>query len=417
MNRVPRQSTPLLVLPSTSRSGVPSVSSSFFAAAPQVASRALLLPTVFASTLWLAACGNNASGSSKAADSITSTAAANGATATPPTTLVLGTRDVARAGSQPVASGVHVTGSLDPAEKAEIQSQIAGQLNQVLVERGTVVRRGQLLTSFESSALRAQVASAAAALSARERDLEAADTLYKRGAASQQDFVNARVARDAASAQLAQVRETLARASITAPIAGQVSEKLVSTGEGLQSGKKMFTIVNADELELAGHIAAVDAARVRVGQTVKLTLEAYPGRTFAARVARLDAVADPTTRQVTVYIRYNNRVQRDRIVAGLFASGRIETSPTGTEANATTARAVTVPTVAVRTEGRDMVVYVVDGTMLRRRVVHLGRRDADADVVEVQRGLDAGALVLVAPGAAPRDSTPVRLAAGPERGS
>ena len=364
------------------------------------------LPIVLTSAaLLLSACGKSPSNETKPATS----AVADGNADATIATLELGERDVAQASSRPVAAGVYVTGSLDPAEKAEIQSQIAGQLSRVLVDRGSVVRRGQLLTTFESSALRAQVASAEAAVSARERDLEAADTLYKRGAASQQDFVNARVARDAARAQLAQARETLDRASITAPIAGQVSEKLVSSGEGIQSGKKLFTIVNADELELAGQISASDAARVRVGQSVQLTLEAYPGRTLTARVARLDAVADPTTRQVTVYIRFDNRTQRERIVAGLFASGRIQT-PAGTGATPNSSNVVTVPTVAVRTEGTESVVYTVESGVLHRKVVSLGTRDPDADLVEIRSGLDSGATVLVAPGTSPRDNTPVRIA-------
>lgn len=381
-------------------------------------SRAAVSLTAGAALLLSAACGGDRA-------STDTPAARDGANANPTastadsslassTTLSLGERDVVRADTRPVTSGIPVTGSLDPAERVEIKSQIAGQLDRVLVERGTAVRRGQALAHFESGALRAQLASAEAALAARERDLVAADTLYKRGAASQQDFVNAQVARDAARAQLAQARETLARASITAPIAGQVSEKHVATGEGVQSGARLFTLVNADQLELAGKIAAADAARVRVGQTVQLLLDAYPGRTFVGRVDRLDAVADPATRQVTVYIRYDNtpdaRSSRTRVVAGLFASGRIQVAADEAP-TAGGATAVTVPSAAVRTEGSDQVVYLVEEGRLRRRVVTLGPRDPDTDRVEVRSGVAAGDLVLVAPGTAPRDNTPVRLTA------
>jgi RND family efflux transporter MFP subunit len=372
--------------------------------------RALSL-TLVSATLLLAACRKDAPARATTASTPNTPSGEHAATSN---AILLGERDVAQAGSRAVAAGVYVTGSLDPAEKVEIQSQIAGQLLRVLVDRGTVVRRGQVITTFESGALRAQVASAEAAVAARERDLVAADTLYKRGAASQQDFVNARVARDAARAQLAQAEETLQRANITAPIAGQVSEKLVASGEGVQSGKKLFTLVNTDALELAGQISASDAARVRVGQRVSLTLETYPGRTLVARVDRLDAVADPATRQVTVYIRFDNRAARERIVAGLFAAGRIET-PTADSGRSSTTRVVTVPTVAVRTEGSESVVYTVAHDTLHRQVVTIGTRDPEADEVEIRHGLEAGATVLVAPGASPRDNTPVRMTRSDDR--
>jgi membrane fusion protein, multidrug efflux system len=372
-----------------------------------VASRTML--GVFAAALTLSACGSDSASTpqdsaraASASDSLSPTAAGN----TTNTPLVLGARDLAVVVEQPLRAGIEITGSLDPAERVEVKAQIAGQLARVTVERGTPVRRGQALTSFESGALRAQVASARAAVAARARDLEAIDTLYKRGAASQQDFVNARAARDAAEAQLAQVRETLERATVLAPIGGQVSEKLVSTGEAVQSGAHLFTIVNSDVLELAGQMAAADAARVRVGQRVLLTLDAYPGREVQGRVDRIDPVANPATRQVTAYIRVQNT--RDPVVAGLFATGRILTGQSAAAASAQ-ASSLAVPIGAVRAEGTDTVVYVVADGRVQRRLVSVGARDALTGLSEVRNGLRAGERVLIAPGAAPRDGAAVQV--------
>jgi len=375
------------------------------------ASRTML--GVLAAAFTLSACGSDSASTpqdsaraASASDSLSRSAAGN----TSNTPLVLGVRDLAVVVEQPLRAGIEVTGSLDPAERVEVKAQIAGQLARVTVERGTAVRRGQALTSFESGALRAQVASAQAAVAARARDLEAIDTLYKRGAASQQDFVNARAARDAAEAQLAQVRETLERATVLAPIGGQVSEKLVSTGEAVQSGAHLFTIINSDVLELAGQMAAADAAQVRVGQRVLLTLEAYPGREVQGRVDRIDPVANPATRQVTAYIRVQNT--RDPVVAGLFATGRILTGQSAAAASAQTSAATSslaVPSGAVRGEGSDTVVYVVADGRVQRRLVSVGARDALTGLSEVRSGLRAGERVLIAPGAAPRDGAAVQV--------
>lgn len=391
------------------RAGTTTHDSHFFSSmsASFAASRTML--GVLAAAFTLSACGSDSASTpqdsaraASASDSLPPTAAGN----TTNTPLVLGSRDLAVVVEQPLRAGIEVTGSLDPAERVEVKAQIAGQLARVTVERGTAVRRGQALTSFESGALRAQVASAQAAVAARARDLEAIDTLYKRGAASQQDFVNARAARDAAEAQLAQVRETLERATVLAPIGGQVSEKLVSTGEAVQSGAHLFTIVNSDVLELAGQMAAADAAQVRVGQRVLLTLDAYPGREVQGRVDRIDPVANPATRQVTAYIRVQNT--RDPVVAGLFATGRILTGQSTAAASAQ-ASSLAVPSGAVRAEGADTVVYVVVDGRVQRRHVAVGARDALTGLSEVRSGLRAGERVLIAPGAAPRDGAAVQV--------
>ncbi len=400
---MPRRATsiPSPVMSRSSSDRGPASAPSHATVRARAAVRPLLTAGLLAATL--AACGT-AGGSAADGAAARPAGAAGTAPSDPAGVLSLGPSDVVRAVAGPVAAGITVTGSLDPADRVEIKAQLAGQLDRVLVERGTVVRRGQTLAVYDAGALRAQDASARAALAARERDLGAADTLYKRGAASQQDFVNARVARDAARAQLTQARETLARATVAAPIGGQVSDKLVSSGEAVQPGTQLFTIVNNDVLELTGQVGADQIGRVRVGQPVRLTLEAYPGRVLSGRVDRLDPVADPATRQVTAYVRVDNRVAG--VVGGLFATGVILS---GAESQVA-AGAVAVPAAAVRQEGGAPVVYAIENDRVRRRPVTVGVRDAQSGAVEVRAGLAAGTLVLVAPGSPPRDGTPVRLA-------
>lgn len=326
-------------------------------------------------------------------------------TATPPAGVVtLGARDVATVALHPIAAGITVTGSLDPTRQVEVKAQLAGQLDRVLVERGSVVRRGQVLATFDAGTVRAQTASAEADVASKERDLDAADTLYKRGVISQRDYVQAKVALDAARAQLMQMREMLDRATVRSPVTGQISEKSVASGEAVQVGGKLFTVVNADTLELAAQVAANQIGQVRVGQPVRFTLDAYPDRVLTGRVARMDAVANAGTRQVGVYIRVPNTDHG--IVAGLFATGTIVTS------GASGATPVpTIPTVAVHQDSGQSVVYTVEGDRVQRRPVTLGARDDVAGLVEVRAGLAPGARVITAPGQGLAVGTPVRLLA------
>lgn len=316
-------------------------------------------------------------------------------------TVTLGHRDIALVALEPLASGIAISGSLDPAEQVEVKSQIAGQVTGVPVDRGTPVRRGQVLATIDASATRAQVASAEASLAAAERDLRAADTLYKAGAISERDFVQARVARDAARAQVTLHRETLARATVTSPITGIVSTKSIEPGEIVQVAGTLFTIVNSDPLELAGGVAASAVGGIAVGQPVTLSADAYPGRQITGRVARIEPVAEEGTRQVRVYVRVPNPGYR--LVAGVFATGTILR-------NAGASLAVpTIPRSAVRTIGGQPTVFAVDAGRIAERQVVLGSVDADRGLVEVRSGIAAGTRILVNPDSTVRAGMPVRV--------
>jgi membrane fusion protein (multidrug efflux system) len=237
--------------------------------------------------------------------------------------VVLSARDVATVTAQETVSGIRVTGSLDPAERVDVKAQVSGQLQRVTVERGDAVRRGQLLATVDAAIAHAQSAAARAQLAAAERDFGAAEMLYKAGAVAERDYVNARAARDAARAQVSQIGQQIAHATITAPQGGVVTAKNVSDGEVVAPGTALFSIADIARLELEGTIPASEIGHVRVGQKVSLTVEAYPGRTITGRVDRFDPVADVKTRQVTVYVTVDNRNRE--LVGGLFATGLIET--------------------------------------------------------------------------------------------
>jgi RND family efflux transporter MFP subunit len=261
----------------------------------------------------------------------------------------------------------------------------------------------QTLAKFDAAIVQARGLSALVALGARERDLDAADTLYRAGVLSERDFTQARVVRDAAKADLAQARDAVNNATVRSPIRGEISQKHVSAGEVVQPGAKLFTVVNNDVLELAAQVGADQIGRVRVGQPVRMTLDAYPGRTINGSVARIEPVADAATRRVGVYIRVPN--QDHGIVAGLFATGTILTS-----ADVSTP-VIAVPAAAVRADSGATSVFAVVGDRVERRAIVVGSRDDAAGLLEVRSGLTAGDRVIVAPGSGVVPGTVIKLAA------
>lgn len=356
---------------------------------------------ILAAALTLAACSKSEQGT--VADSSAG-----------PVPVVLNAQDIATAESRTIGTAIIVSGNLDPADIVALKAQVPGTVTGVRVDRGSRVSQGQTLAVIEAQGIRsqaagaeAQVAAARAQLSVAQQRLEASKKLYEAGAISAIEYKTAQANVEAADAQVAAARanaagasESATRATIVAPIDGIVSDRRVSGGEAVSVGADLFTIVNASELELAGRVGVQDAARVRAGQAVSFSLDAYPTQVFRGRVARVDPTADPGTRQVGVYVRMSN--PGGRIVGGQYARGRIETGGTMT--------AVVIPDAALtgRT-GDSATVFVLAGNKVSRRSVVLAGRDEASGMNAVRSGVTAGDRVILNPSSDIGDGTVVSV--------
>lgn len=330
------------------------------------------------------------------------TADGNAADSSEVAPIVLNAQDIATVETRPIGASIIVSGNLDPADVVTLKAQVPGTVTGVRVDRGSRVSQGQTLAVIEAQGIRsqaagaeAQVAAAQAQLALARTRLEASKKLYEAGAIAAIDYKTAQANVEAAEAQVAAARasaagatESAQRATITSPIDGIVSARSVSGGEAVNVGTDLFTIVNSSELELEGQVGVQDAGRVRVGQPVTFTLDAYPNQEFKGRVARVDPTADPGTRQVGVYVRMNN--PGGRIVGGQYARGRIETGSSAT--------ALVIPDAAIVSRSADTAsVFALAGNRVTRRSVRLGARDETTGMVAVLSGLNAGDRVLLNP--------------------
>jgi membrane fusion protein (multidrug efflux system) len=352
------------------------------------------------------------------------------------TVVILSPNDVAEVRMADVASGVFLTGTLEPSESVSVRSQTAGVLRQLTVDRGSAVKRGQRLGEIQAEAVESQVtgaeaavaaaksaiAAAEAALAAAKQKLEGARTLFEAGALSRVDFqsaeaqtgaaagqlAGARAQQAAAEAQLVGAREMVGRTAVDAPISGVVSERKVSQGEAVGVGTDLLTIVNLDVLILAGQVPVQQAPLVRAGQVVTFTLDAYPGQTFSAKVGRVDPVADPATRRVGITLHLPN--PGHRLVSGQFVTGRVIT--------ANVAQALVVPRTALRGEHKAPYVLLVDGDTIVQRDLQVGMFDDAASSVVVLGGLKEGDRVIASPALDVQPGAKVRAAAeAPAKGS
>ena len=170
-----------------------------------------------------------------------------------------------------------------------------------------------------------------------------------------------------------------------APFAGLVAERLVSAGDYVTKGMKVATVVRIDPLRVELTVPEQYLSQVSEGQAVRLTVDAYPGETFSARVRFVSPALKSDQRALTVEAIAPN--PDARLKPGLFATALLQqTKP---------APALFVPADAVETIAGTSRVYVLAGDRVEERIVTTGEKIGDR--IEIANGVKAGERVAANP--------------------
>src|SRR5687768_14451089 len=302
----------------------------------------------------------------------------------------VGTENIAIAEQTMLRVGPLLSGSLQAAREADVRAEITGTVVQSLADNGQAVQKGQLLARIDDTAIRDQWLSARSLVTSAQNAANVARR-DEAGAIAERELDAARQGRIAAEAQLEDARARLSLAQrqldntqIRAPFAGLVSERAASAGDVMQPGSQMFTIVDPSSMRLEASVPAEALTALRVGDPVEFSVNAYPDRTFTGRVERINPAADPNTRQVRIYVAIPN--VGGRLVAGLFAEGRVATDARS---------AVVAPQTAIDVRGIRPTALRVKNGRAERVEVELGLEDDATERVEIRGGLAAGDTLLV----------------------
>ena len=340
-------------------------------------------------------------------------AAAENAPAAPVITLVA--EDVATVESRELAVGPIVTGTLTARTHATIRAEMGGTVVAMFADRGMPVAAGAQLLRIDDRSVREAMAAARSDASTEEsgivlaaRRLTRSETLLAGGAISREDVEDGRHALTAAESRLAAARARLTAANdafahtvIRTPFAGIVSARPVNLGDVIESGTVLFEVIDPAVMYVESAVPTADLGAVRVGAAVSFSITGYPDRTFKGRIERVSPAADPTTRQVPVFVAIQNDDRQ--LVAGLFAEGRI--TPTA-------GPALLVPGAAIERNGGAAAVVRLAGGHIERRPVETGRQDGDGALVEIRSGLALGDTVLLGVSRSLPTGTAARVAGG-----
>jgi RND family efflux transporter MFP subunit len=357
--------------------------------------------------------------------------------------------------SRTVQRSVEAVGSLFPYEEATVSSEVEGRIDRVYVDVGDRVAPGRPLVRIiplelslaldqEQAALRqiqarlappegqpvledardtAEVRKAEADRTDAEQKYQRAKELWDQGLIARGAFEEAQARRSSAragydmalqnvrtlqaqaaqrSASVALAEKKLGDAVIRAPFAGQVKERMVSPGQYVKVQTPAMVLVDNDPLRVRLKVPERMAGWIAAGQPVSVRVEAYPDRTFAGEIWRINPSVDPQSRAFEVEALLKNH--DGTLKPGFFARASIASSHED--------ETLVVPRDALRYLYGVYKVYTVERGTLKETEVKLG--SSDGDEVEVTDGVKAGARVAVPlPGEELRDGAPVAAAAPP----
>ena len=234
------------------------------------------------------------------------------------------------AAERDIIVSVSAAGIVEPIKTIEVKSKASGEIMDVRVETGDVVRRGDLLVSVDPRIPRNAVVQAEAELSVAraqlanaESQLRRAEALYATQSITEQEWENARLQRANANAQLVRARRSHEDAKIAfedtevrAPAAGVILERTVEIGSVISSatrevggGTVLLRMANLDTVQIRALVDETEIGKVNPGLEITITVDAYPNQPFSGKVLKIEpqAVEQQNVTMFPVLVRIPNK--------------------------------------------------------------------------------------------------------------
>lgn len=300
------------------------------------------------------------------------------------------TSQVTTNGSSPFLS---VSGKIQASNSADLSTRMMGYVNQVHVNVGDNVRKGQLLVSINNSDLQAKraqvnagITEANAALKNAQKDYNRFKNLFADNSASQKEmddmtanFEMAKARVEGANQMKNEINAQFAYSNITAPFSGTITSKNVEAGNMANPGVVLISMETPGDFEVMAMVPETEISAIKKGTAVDVVVKSI-NKTIKGKVAEVSSSAKNTGGQYLV------KIDVEKTDANIL-SGMFTTVHFPVERKATSSM-VLIPTDAIVTNGQLSGVYTVSqSNTALLRWLRLGRTFGDQ--VEVLSGLHA----------------------------
>lgn len=295
---------------------------------------------------------------------------------------------------------ITAVGSLRSDESVTLRPEVAGRIIAIKFEEGQRVTKGQTLVQLDAAVNQAEVQQARTNLDLAKSKYERAVDLASRNFISGQARDEAKSAYELAQASLALVEARFSKTEIKAPFSGIIGLRVVSIGDYVKEGADLVNLEAIDPIKIDFRVPENFLRDVKVGQTMKVALDAMPGKTYDGRIIAVNPLLDAAGRSVVVRAQVRN--QDTTLRPGMFARINLLTQ--------SKRDAMVVPEEALVPQGTDNFLFrIVDGKANRVKVETGQRRDAKVEIVS---GIEKDDIIVTAGQARLREGTPVTSGGG-----
>jgi len=299
---------------------------------------------------------------------------------------------------------VHTSGTVAGKETARLSFKISGIIERIGVREGDFVQKGVVLAALNQTEARAIVHRTEAAFEKARQDLTNDEKLYAENVISEERLLHIRKAWKTARANLEIAEHNLVFASILAPADGRILNKLGEVNEVIQAGRPLFLFsVASPNFVFHAGLTDRDIVRLSMGDSATVFLDAHPNLPIPAAVSELPAASDPATGLYPVELTlFHGDVS---LLQGMHGRVEIRTQHS--------AEGPVIPMDALVNTDRDHgEVYVLEGTLARKRAVILG--PVSGHKIVVRRGLSPGEVVVIEGAGYLRDKSAVKIISSTE---
>lgn len=287
---------------------------------------------------------------------------------------------------------IETIGTLKPFDEILVSPEVDGILKNTYFDEGKVLKKGELMAEINDTDFRLDLGRADAGFKQARATLENTKyeygrkaSLFKEDLVTKQQFddVSTRLIiaendMNKAKATLDLARERLNKTRIKSPVNGAVKAKKIATGDFARASVPIASVIIVDPLKLVFSITEKDVSRIRKGQEVVFTVDAYRDREFSGSVSTIYPGLEDASRTLTVEALVPNK--SSELKSGFFAKVKIYTEKEK--------EAVLIPTTAVVYDESRSKVFTYENGIARERQVKLGA--SYGDFIEIVDGLSGG---------------------------
>ncbi len=282
---------------------------------------------------------------------------------------------------------IRVNGNVSAHDDAVLSVETAGQV-QFVAERGTRVKKGDVILRLDDRLLRANFEATKTGFELAEDAFKRQEALYADSVISTMQYLQSKAQRDQAAAQFTAIQKQLEDAQLKAPFNGRIEERLTSEGQFVGPGTPVLRLINTDQVKVSGGVPERYAGRIEKGSEVEISFRSYGLETRTANVEFVGNLINPDSRTFPVEVVLSNtdgsikprmvvemRVLRDELTESII-----------------------IPRTSIIRNDLGLSVFVVEGQNGEKRAVQRPVTVAlsSGDYVVVEEGVQPGDVIVIA---------------------